>query len=215
MSRSEPRIYLRDQCVCFRKTREQWGGLSNMASGYPVRVGDILVPSSEALYQSMRFPHLPEVQQRLFDQNSSMAAKMASKPYREQSRPDWDSVRVRLMKWCIRAKLMSNWDSFGALLLETGTRQIVEDSHKDRFWGAVPVDDKTLEGLNVLGRLLMELREQLKDTPETLTTLAPPDVSGCLLLGLPLPPIGRDNRDPWESGQLSLNLGNATSDPDE
>ena len=45
--------------AAFRRTRENWGGLSNMASGFPLWIGPIRVPSSEALYQACRFPDLP------------------------------------------------------------------------------------------------------------------------------------------------------------
>src|SRR2546426_7568195 len=41
---------------------------------------------------------------------------------------------------------------------------IVEDSRKDDFWGAKASDEGTLVGMNVLGRLLMELREDLRGT---------------------------------------------------
>ena len=89
-----------------------------------------------------------------------MTAKIKSKPYRSDSRPDWDQVKVTIMRWCIRIKLVHNWERFSALLLDTGDRPIVEESRKDSFWGAKPIDAFTLVGMNVLGRLLMELEKQ-------------------------------------------------------
>ena len=66
------------------------------------------------------------------------------------------------MRWCLRVKLAQNWSAFTKLLLSTGAKAIVEESRKDDFWGAKAIDKSTLVGMNVLGRLLMELREEIK-----------------------------------------------------
>jgi type I restriction enzyme S subunit len=95
-----------------------------------------------------------------------MTAKMKSKPYRRNSRPDWDQVRVKIMRWCLRVKLAQNWGSFSELLLATGERPIVEESRRDDFWGAKPKGEETLIGMNCLGRLLMELREVVRSSAE-------------------------------------------------
>jgi ribA/ribD-fused uncharacterized protein len=130
-----------------------------MASGYPLMVNGVSIRTSEALYQACRFPKLPEVQQLIIEQSSPMAAKMHSKPYRnEHCRDDWEHVCVRIMCWCLRIKLAQNWEKFGELLLSTGDQMIVEESKRDDFWGAKPQADGTLIGTNVLGRLLQELR---------------------------------------------------------
>jgi type I restriction enzyme S subunit len=174
----------------FRKTHEEFGGLSNMAGGFPLRVNDVNILTSEALYQACRFPHLPEVQRLIIDQKSPMTAKMKSRPYRDQSRLDWDAVRVRLMRWCLRVKLAQNWPTFSELLLSTGGRPIVEESKKDDFWGAKPQPDGTLVGRNVLGRLLMELREELKQpTGEALKQVEPVPIPDFLLYGQPIQPV--------------------------
>lgn len=88
---------------------------------------------------------------------------MKSKKYRSSTRADWDDVRVDIMEWCLRMKLKCNWESFGSLLLSTGDREIVEESHKDRFWGAVSEESGALVGCNVLGKLLMKIREEIKE----------------------------------------------------
>ncbi|HLH61465.1 MAG TPA: NADAR family protein [Ktedonobacteraceae bacterium] len=114
------RTYRRNECAVFLKTAEQYGGLSNMAGGYPLLINGVRILTSEALYQACRFPHLPEVQKLIIGQKSPMAAKMKSKPYRKDSRPDWDSIRVHVMRWCLRVKLVQHWENFGELLLSTG-----------------------------------------------------------------------------------------------
>lgn len=187
-SSHQVRTYTRAESVVFLKTNEFFGGLSNMAGGYPIRVNGIRILTSEALYQACRFPHLPDVQRMIIGENSPMTAKMRSKPYRKDSRRDWDHVRVRVMRWCLRMKLACNWNAFSDLLLRTGDRPIVEESRKDDFWGAkVSYDGSSLVGMNVLGRLLMELREQIKELGrDGFLRVELPHVPEFLLLGRPI-----------------------------
>ena len=190
MARIEDRVYEGESSIVFRKTGERYGGLSNMAAGFPLVVNAIQIRTSEALYQACRFPHLPDVQRLVIDQASPMAAKMKAKPFRKQGRPDWDTVRVKVMRWSLRVKLAQNWERFGALLKATEDRPIVEESAKDDFWGAHPLKDGSLAGHNVLGRLLMELRNELASRPEnSLRHVAPLHVPTFLLYGEPIGPV--------------------------
>jgi N-glycosidase YbiA len=193
MSEAQVRFYQRDDVIAFRKTGEEFGGLSNMAPGFPIMLLGHRIRTAEALYQACRFPHLPEVQQMILNEISPMTAKMRSKPYREVSRSDWNDVRVPIMKWCLRVKLAANWLAFSTLLLETGDRPIVEDSRKDDFWGAKPDQDQALEGRNVLGRLLMELRERVKSNPETLRVVKPVPISDFVLLMRPIGEVSQND----------------------
>ncbi len=177
------RFYKKDQCISFRKTKEAYGGLSNMASGFPLVINNIFIFSSEALYQCCRFPHLVDVQHQILNQVSPMSSKMVSKPYRNNSRLDWEQYKIRIMKWCLKVKLCQNWDSFSKILLSTGDLPIVEDSYKDTFWGAI-FNGKEYEGINALGRLLMELREEIKiKSKEDFLTVKPLTIDNFLLFG--------------------------------
>lgn len=190
-------VFHRGECAVFRKTEERFGGLSNMCGGFPIFVNKSRILTTEHLYQMCRFPDLPEVQREIMAEKSPMGAKMKSKPHRPKTRPDWESadglgVRVDVMRWCLRLKLAQNFVKFKAALLETGSRDIVEDSHNDPFWGAVPVKGKPneLEGRNVLGRLLVELREELAAKEEAeLKIVAVPGIPNFLLFGTPI--VGR------------------------
>ena len=73
--------------------------------------------------------------------------------------------------------------------LATGEQSIVEDSRKDDYWGAKMVDDETLCGQNVLGRLLMELREKLRANPGSLRIVEPLTLSEFKLFGDDIPVI--------------------------
>jgi ribA/ribD-fused uncharacterized protein len=181
---SQIRTYRTSDCVVFKKTNERFGGLSNMAPGFPLVVNGVHIPTSEALYQACRFPHMPKVQRLVISQPSPMTAKMKSKPHRKNSRSDWNQVRVGIMRWCLRVKLAQNWQKFSELLLATNNHPIVEESRKDDFWGAKPLENGMLVGQNVLGRLLMELREELRDlSKEQLRCVRPPEIPDFLLYG--------------------------------
>lgn len=186
----QTRTYDRAASIVFLKTREAFGGLSNMAGGFPLCVNGIRIRTSEALYQACRFPHLPAVQRVIVEQRSPMTAKMKSRKHQRKSRPDWDLVRVKIMRWCLQVKLIQNWEAFRGLLLETGDQPIVEQSRKDDFWGAEPVDKRTLVGVNALGRLLMELREVVKNEgEESFFRVEPLDIVDFLLDGHPIETI--------------------------
>lgn len=177
------RHYHKNECASFRKTKEGYGQLSNMASGYILVVNDIIILSSEALYQCCKIPHLPAVQEKIIMQKSPMSAKMVSKPFRQDIRYDWEKHRIKIMKWCLRVKLSQNWEKFSKELLSTGDLPIVEDSNKDSFWGA-KLEYDTFVGVNALGRLLMELRELIKVHDKEFFLQVPPvDIKDFLLLG--------------------------------
>jgi len=180
------RTYIRDECIVFHKTKESYGGLSNMSAGFPININGTHISTSEALYQACRFPHNASLQELIISQTSPMTAKMRSKPYRHETRADWLRVRVRIMRWCLQAKLIQNYSVFSELLLGTGEKPIVEYSSKDNFWGATPQGDFTLVGANVLGRLLMDIRQQLQQDLFPNDCLPPLDIEDFLLLTTPI-----------------------------
>jgi ribA/ribD-fused uncharacterized protein len=183
--------YIRSESAVFKKTQEQFGGLSNMAGGYVLTVNHIRYFTSEHLYQSFRFPDCLEAQQKTIAPVSPMGAKMAGKPYRkEHTRYDWDEIRVDVMRFCLRVKLAQHRKRFGSLLLQTGEMPIVEESHKTDFWAAKATNADTLEGENNLGILLVELREEFRSlNPSEVYTVEPLTVPNFTLMGKPVEAI--------------------------
>ena len=181
------------ECVIFRRTRDRYGGLSNMAAGYPLRVNGIDVPTTESLYQALRYPKLPEVQRRIIATANPMAAKRIAIAHYPHTRPDWYDIRVEVMRWVSGVKLAQNWERFSELLTSTANRPIVEFSYRDDFWGAKPSSQDNLIGVNMLGQILMHLRDVVRnwDRPSTIT-VQPPDIAKLLLYEEPLGPITSD-----------------------
>ncbi len=178
---------MHENCVVVYRVKEEWGDLSNMTNDFPLTVAGILIGSSEALYQAMRFPHQPDWQREVFDAGHAMAAKMKSRKERRRdtgSRPDWLTVNLDIMRWTLRVKLAQHFKEFGRLLRATRERAIVELSKKDAFWGAIPGEDGVLRGANHLGKLLMELRVAVVDRPEAeLLRVEPLAIPDFTLLG--------------------------------
>lgn len=156
------RTYRESEVAAFFRTSDRFGAFSNMARGFPLQVGDIAVPSSEALYQALRFPHLPDFQAEILAQDSPILSKRHAYKRVSETRSDWMEVNVSAMRYVLRLKWACHPDKITALMRETEGRPIVEISSRDSFWG-VKRDGEILTGSNVLGRLLMELRLAVLD----------------------------------------------------
>jgi ribA/ribD-fused uncharacterized protein len=77
-------------------------------------------------------------------------------------RSDWNEVRIGIMRWGVLAKFQQN-PVLLSRLLDTGDEYLREGNHwSDKFWG---VDERTGQGENWLGRILMEVRDQLQRRP--------------------------------------------------
>ncbi len=181
---AKERTYKPGQSVVFRVVADKFGGLSNMSSEFPLFLNDTQLWSSEALYQACRYPSRPDIQKLIALERSPMTAKMVSKHYLQYSRTNWERLRLAVMRWCLRVKLAQNWSRFGTLLLSTKDNPIVEESTRDKYWAAKRNEAGDLVGVNALGRLLMELREQLKRADrDRLHIVAPLGIKDFLFMG--------------------------------
>lgn len=183
-SKNNTRKYHKSECIAFRSTKEEFGALSNMAGGFPIKIEEHWIKNSEVLYQALKYPNYPEIQKHIFHVKSPIFAKRVSRKYREYERNDWLRVRFKIMKYCLELKLQNNFQRFSKVLLSTNDKPIVEYSKKDKVWGAVD-SGEYYEGVNALGRLLMELREKIKDS-DTEFVATPPDVEGLRILNIDL-----------------------------
>ena len=145
--------------------------LSNMAEGIEdPRGGRMLkVPfyfrnrrylTAESAYQAMRCRD--DAAARVFATLNGYDARKAAKDGQYRIRENWDRARMPIMRDILRAKFYIGGDGrpspYAGLLEKTGNRQLIMDnSWNDRFWG---VDEKTGEGRNILGRMLMEVRAE-------------------------------------------------------
>jgi len=182
-SNKKERTYKQSAVAVVAGTQKKYGKLSNMATNLPISIGTIVAGSSEALYQAMKFPDHPEIQKEILEQKKPMDAKRIARKHQSKVRPDWEKVNMKLMRWVLRMKLANNFDAISKVLDQTGDQKIVEYSAKDTFFGAKPDGQGNLVGQNVLGRLLMELRQALKTDRDSLKQMPELKGEGFLLLG--------------------------------
>lgn len=141
--------------INFYHTTEAYGCFSNF-SRHSIRIEGKIWPTSEHYFQAKKFEDeaLQEAVRRA--KSPSIAARMG----RDRTRPlrrDWESVKVAIMRDVLIAKFTQH-DDIRALLLGTGEAMLVEHTVNDSYWG----DGGDGRGKNVLGRLLMEVREELR-----------------------------------------------------
>ena len=73
-------------------------------------------------------------------------------------RKDWETVKDGIMYDIVKAKFIQNPD-LQKKLLDTGTQMLIEGTTwHDTYWGT---DLKTGEGQNKLGKILMDIRNEL------------------------------------------------------
>lgn len=117
--------------------------------------------TSEAAYHWEKFPSYAEVRDSIRFASSAHEAFKTAEKYKAMRRPDWDVVKLSIMKAILIEKALQH-EYVRRKLLETGDRKLVEDSWRDDFWGWGPNRD----GLNMLGKLWMEIRAEFRATGE-------------------------------------------------
>lgn len=152
------------ESVIIHKINEYWGIFSNYAH-CPIKVNGVMFKTSEHLFQVLKFKDREHVLAVYNAPNPKMAAKKLEKLYR---RSDWGMIFVDVMKFCLKMKYDQSL-AFREKLNESRGRYIVEDQSSFKksadAWG-VKVEEREdgkpaqlFVGPNLLGRLLMELRD--------------------------------------------------------
>ena len=157
------RIYARNQVCPFSFTGALWGELSNFyLLAAPIVAGPWAFSTSESLHQAAKFGERPDIQQRIAEARTPRQAAVIGRTPGLGIDLGWDAQRVDVIRWVLRMKRETNTAEIDAVLAATSDRPIVEVSTRDPWWDARPVADR-YEGKNVLGRLWMELRIQLRN----------------------------------------------------
>ena len=132
----------------------QWGCFSNMSSN-AVEIDGILFMTSEHAYQYAKFID-PAIKEKILKARSGYEAKMIAMKDSSAVVSNWPDISLEVMENILRKKLEQH-PHIKDKLLETGSREIIEASPKDSFWGWGP--DK--KGLNHHGKIWMKLRAEL------------------------------------------------------
>lgn len=130
--------------------------LSNF-SPHGFQMDGVYWPTVEHYFQAQKFPSAPAHQEKIRQARTPKAAKSLGRSRKIQLRPDWEQVKEEVMRKGLWAKFTTHPELI-ALLLETGTRRLIENAPSDHYWGC----GQSGTGKNRLGVLLMELRTTLR-----------------------------------------------------
>jgi ribA/ribD-fused uncharacterized protein len=137
-----------------KEFQKEYRWLSNFAL-IEIRLGNKTYPSVEHAYMSMK---CVDKDWKYFCATESNAGKVKRASKSIKLRPDWnDDFRLRIMNDLLRIKFKQ--EPYKTKLLETGNQNIQEGNMwNDKFFG---ICLKTGEGENHLGRLIMNIRDEL------------------------------------------------------
>lgn len=139
--------------------------LSNFSSFALKRHGEIF-PTLEHAYHWEKFnsPNVGKsnvrlhesVQRLILEANSAHVAFKIAHEHESLVREDWMDIRENVMLTLMCCKVLQH-EYVKKKLLETGNREIIEDSWRDDFWGWGPNKD----GSNIAGKCWMKVRDFL------------------------------------------------------
>ena len=149
--------------IWFSKVKEEYGWMGNMAP-YRIQYEDKIWLTSEALFQSLRYDD-ESIKEIIRLEKSPMGAKMKAKKFRAlmvvvpMSEQDVENMRL-----CVRLKFEQN-PKLKIALIATGNSPIYEDignrnGERHKFWGAKKIDDNEADGINMMGEILKDLRDE-------------------------------------------------------
>lgn len=107
--------------------------------------------------------------EKILHNNSPAAVKAFGREVQNFNQAVWDANKERIMYEGLYCKFSQNYD-LATKLLATGNDLIAECSVKDRIWGIGlsmtdprRLDDRQWRGEGLLGKILMQVREDLRN----------------------------------------------------
>ena len=149
------------ECIAIRKVKDPWGIFGNFFP-IPIIINNVSFKTSEQLFQLMKFKDEEPVKAVYNANNPKMTTKHWEKTHR---REEWGKMIVDAMKYCLTQKYEQS-EEFRQELERSKGKYIVEDQTSfpkktPDTWGVKQQGDDFV-GPNLLGRLLMELRDNGK-----------------------------------------------------
>lgn len=141
--------------IYFYRVSEPFGCFSNFSAHGFEKDGKYWA-TSEHYFQAMKFVGTEHEEELRLAPTPKEVAKMG----RDRSRPlrkDWEEVKDTIMYEALKAKFAAH-PELRAILLGTDDAQLVEHTEKDSYWA----DGGDGTGKNMLGLLLMRLRDELR-----------------------------------------------------
>ncbi|MCJ8281437.1 MAG: NADAR family protein [Rivularia sp. ALOHA_DT_140] len=141
--------------IKFYAVNEAYGEFSNFAL-YPIKLKGKIWKTTEHYFQAQKFietHHLEEIQQAKTPKQAASMGRDRKRPLRQ----DWEKVKDDVMRKAVLKKFETH-SEIQEVLLYTGDEEILENAPGDYYWGC----GKDGSGKNMLGKILMEVREKLR-----------------------------------------------------
>ena len=139
---------------------EEYSFLSNFYSS-PVRQDGVTYPTVEHAFQACKTTDFAE-REPIRQASTPGQAKRLGR--RVTLRPDWEQIKVSVMRELLLQKFKD--DLLKAQLLATGEAVLIEgNTWHDCYWGFCRCE-RCGKGSNMLGILLMEVRDKLRESTE-------------------------------------------------
>jgi len=128
-------------------------------SSFQVEYRGKVYPTSEHAYQSSKFVKTdPELAEKIRNAKSAHEAFKLAEANKNKREENWDDIKLGVMKKILHCKV-SQHEYVMKKLLQSGNREIVEDSWRDDYWGW----GEDRKGKNMLGKLWMEVRNEVRN----------------------------------------------------
>lgn len=143
------------ESIRFYRTGDAFREFSNFAA-FPFELDGKEWRTTEHYFQAQKFVGT-EFEEEIRQIASPMIAARAGRDRKKPLRPDWEKAKDDVMRAAVRAKFTQH-PKLAELLLSTGNAELIEHTKNDAYWA----DGGDGSGKNMLGIILMELREELR-----------------------------------------------------
>ncbi len=140
--------------IYFYRVNEAYGCFSNF-SKHSFEINGKHWPTSEHYFQAMKFEGTV-VAEQIRCAASAMAAANIGRDRNHPLRSDWEAVKDDIMRVAVLNKFLQNRE-IADVLKSTGNQELIEKTSDDYYWGCGTAGT----GKNMLGKILMEVREKL------------------------------------------------------
>ena len=153
--------------IKFYNVDGHYGNFSNFAP-YPIFIDGKSWPTVEHYFQSSKFEDLL-MRETIRSLSSPMKAAKTGRDRKLPLRADWENIKNDVMLQALLAKFKQH-HILRSELLSTNDAILIEHTENDVYWG----DGGDGKGENMLGKLLMRVREMIREINDDPHIVLPP-----------------------------------------
>jgi hypothetical protein len=142
--------------ILFYSTQSEYGCFSNF-SRHGFEIDGKYWRTSEHYFQAQKFVGT-EHEEAVRNAKTPKEAASRGRDRKRPLRKDWEQVKDDVMRRAVLKKFETH-ANIRETLLSTGDEELIENAPGDYYWGI----GKTGAGKNMLGKILMEVRQTLRE----------------------------------------------------